>query len=214
MAYTAKTMFSDLKEFSKEIGQFYNQEIVQRVPQIVKFSAAVGIHQLLKRSPVMTGSYILSHQLTKHYIGTTYVIRKSVMDPRTGQPIRQNKSRMRRTARARLFQKLRGTQVRLGGKTLQLSNAIPYADQVEFGFATGARGYRVYGLAYENTRMALNRLLGNIQAVKWDKPKDSMKITSATKRELAETAAALDAIGDILGKRQQMARDLGYKVDP
>jgi len=183
--YTAKMGRADLKKFDKELGQFYNQEIVQRVPQIMKFSAAIGIHQLLKRSPVLTGSYILSHQLTKHYIGSTYVIRKSIMDPKTGQPIKQNKSRMRRTARTRLFQKLRGIQVRLGGKSLQLSNVIPYADQVEFGFATGAAGYRVYGLAYENTRMALNRLLGGIQTAKWDKPKDSIIITGDMARATA-----------------------------
>ena len=211
--YTAKTGFADLKKFNKEIGQFYNQEIIQRVPHIVKFSAAVTIHQLLKRSPVFTGSYILSHQLTKHYIGATYTIRKPITDPSTGQEIRQSKSRMRRKARTRLFKKLRSIPVRFGGKNLQLNNSIPYAGQVEYGFATGKSGYRVYGQAYENARMALNRLLGSIQTIKWDKPKDSLQITAVTKRELAETKAAIDAIGDIVGEREQMARDLGYKVD-
>ncbi|MCG7852762.1 MAG: hypothetical protein MIO92_09590 [Methanosarcinaceae archaeon] len=213
-SYTSAMGNQDLKRFGQECGQFYNQEVVQRVPQVVKFSAAVTIHQLLKRSPVLTGSYILSHQLTKHYIGSTYTIRKQVIDPKTGETIRQSKSMMRRLARTRLFQKLRGIQVRLGEEMIQLSNSIPYADQVEYGFATGARGYRVYGLAYENARVALNRILGSIQTTIWDKPMDSQKIDAIVKqREMEEVAAAANEICDILGRREQMARDQGYKVD-
>jgi len=211
--YTARTGEKDLKKFMQECGQFYNREVVQRVPQVMKFSAAVTIHQLLKRSPVLTGSYMLSHQLTKHYIGSTYTIRKPLKDPTTGAIIRQNKSRMRRLARARLFKKLRSIQVRMGAESLQLSNSIPYADQVEYGFATGARGHRVYGQAYENTRMALNRILQGISHTKWDRPADSNKIDDRIRREMAEVAAAADAIGDIVERRRQLARDQGFKVD-
>lgn len=211
--YTARQGEIDLKKFMQECGQFYNEEVVQRVPQIMKFSAAVTIHHLLKRSPVLTGSYILSHQVTKHFIGTTYTKRKPIYDPSTGQIVKQNKNKMRRLARTRLFKKLRNISVRMGGEGLQLSNAIPYADQVEFGFATGARGYRVYGQAYENTRMALIRMLGGIQNTKWNRPGDSNKIDAKIRQEMAEVAAASDAIGDIVERRRQMARDQGFKVD-
>ena len=211
--YTARTGQQDLKKFMQECGQFYNREIIQRVPHIMKFSAAITIHQLLKRSPVLTGSYMLSHQLTKHYIGSTYITRKPLKDPTTGAIIRQNKSHMRRLARTRLFKKLRSIQVRMGAESLQLSNAIPYADQVEYGFATGARGYRVYGQAYENARMALNRILQGISHAKWDRPADSNKIDDRIRREMAEVAAATDAIGDIVEQRRQLARDKGFKVD-
>ena len=202
----------DLDKFRQECGQFYNQEVVQRVPQIMKFAGAVAIHHLLKRSPVLSGSYILSHQVTKHHIGSTYTLKKPLTDRQTGAIIRQNKNRMRRLARRKLFRQLRNISVRMGGKKLQLSNAIPYADQVEFGFATGARGYRVYGQAHENTRMYLIRLLQGIQAVKWNKPKDSHKVDAKIRQEMAQTAALADEIGDIVEQRRQLARDQGYSV--
>jgi len=221
--YTKQIGLRDLDIFRKECGQFYNQEVVKRVPKVMKFTAAITIHQLIKRSPVLTGAYMLRHRLNKQAIAANVSTRIATADELrralAQRDIKPNQPRssaiyrkIRRKARQNLFRKLRSTPVRLGGKGLRLANSIKYARKVEYGWPT-ARGYRVYGQAYENTRMILDAILQRISIAKWKSQLDTKKIDDKMKRELIESAIKADEIGDILEERRQMARDKGYTVE-
>lgn len=223
--YTTQMGLHDLDIFKKECEEFYNQEVIQRVPQVMKFTAAVVIHHLLKRSPVLTGAYMLRHRLTKQDIVTADntkmltadELRKAfeTWDKGVNQPRRSaNYQKIRRKARQNLFRKLRNTSVRFGGRGLRLTNSIRYAYKVEYGWPSGARGYRVYGQAHENTRLTLARILQSISYTKWKQRADSKRIDDKLRRELIQLAIKADEVGDVVAARQQLARDQGYKVFP
>ena len=163
--YTKQIGLRDLDKFRQECGQFYNEVVIKGTVTVIRDTAIIVLKHLIKRSPVYSGSYVLSHNIGNKFFNTVYTVRKPPISPTTGQSTRANASKMKHIAISRISKKLRAIKIRFGD-VIQVSNSIPYVKDVEYGCAFYS-GRQVYTQAYYNALEELGEIVTMTARMTW-----------------------------------------------
>lgn len=191
--YNERIGLRDLDKFRKECGKFYNEVVIKGTVTVIRDTAIIVLKHLIKRSPVYTGSYVLSHQIGNKFFNTIYTVKKPLVDPTTGQSIRRNAAEMKHVAITRLSKKLRAIRIRFGD-VIQISNSIPYVKDVEYGCAHYV-GKQVYTQAYYNALAELGEIVTITALMTWEAWENYIK--SQHRKILSDIPSFSDAIKNL-----------------